>query len=111
VKGVEPIYSSHVREEFPDFRALFDAGEAADRLGFDHGWAAVMRLVGREIEAIEAQLGGAKPLDHVTYAHLHGQLRGLKSIQYARTALVTRYEVEREEQERKHEGAATAPGR
>ncbi len=111
MKGVEPIWANHVREQFAEMRGLFAAGEAAERLVFDQGWQSVLRLVGAEIEAIEAKLGGAQPLGHVEYAHLHGQLRGLKSVQHARHALVSRYVAVREEQERKHEGAHERAGK
>jgi hypothetical protein len=111
VKGVEPIWAKHAREQFADLGALFAAGEAAEKVVFDQGHQAILKLVAAEITEIEAKLGGPSPLDHVEYAHLHGQLRGLKSIQLARTALVSRYVAAREEQERKHEGAHERAGK
>jgi hypothetical protein len=105
VKGVEPIWANHAREQYADLRGLFAAGESVERLVFDQGWQSVLRLLTAEIEALEAKLGGPQPLSHVEYAHLHGQVRGLKAIQEARTALVQRYVTQREEQERKHEAA------
>jgi hypothetical protein len=105
VKGVEPIWSKHARDKYADLRDLFRAGEAAASLGFDQGWQSVLALVRAEVDEIEAKLGGSNPLSHIEYAHLHGQVRGLKAIQEARTALVQRYVTQREEQERKHEAA------
>jgi hypothetical protein len=105
VKGVEPIWAKHVRDEFVNLGELFAAGEAAEKVVFDQGYQAILRVVTSEIEAIEAKLSGPNPLGHVEYAHLHGQLRGLKGILEARHALVERYVAVREEQERKHEGA------
>jgi hypothetical protein len=105
VKGVEPIYTSHVREQFPDLRDLFRAGEAVQGLVFDHGWAAVVAVVGREIDAIDRKLDGPNPLTHVEYAHLHGQRRGLRGMQDAAFALERHYEAALQEQERKHESS------
>jgi hypothetical protein len=91
---------------------LFRAGEAAQDLDFNPGWQNVLRLVEEEIAAIDRQLDGPNPLEHVQYAHLHGQKRGLKAMVDAHHALVHRYVAELEEQKRKHEGAGeTAPGR
>jgi hypothetical protein len=105
VKGVEPTYTSHVREEFSDLRELFRAGEAVDTLVFDHGWQAVLRLVDAEIAVLDRRLDGKDPLTHVEYAHLHGQRRGLRGMRDAAHALSSHYEAARQEQERKHESS------
>jgi hypothetical protein len=111
VKGVEPIYTSHVREAFPDLRELFRAGEAVQGLVFDHGWQAVVAVVSQEIEAIDRKLDGPNPLSHVEYAHLHGQRRGLRGMRDAAFALERHYEAALQEQERKHEATGESVGR
>lgn len=103
---VDPAYANAVARRFPDHRALFAAGERIQSLIAHPGWADIMDVLDGQIEGLDAKLDGAAPLAHVTYAHHHGERRGLRAAREAAFALESRYVAELERQQVKHEATA-----
>lgn len=103
---VDPTYANAVRDKYPEHRALFAAGERIQALIAHPGWADIMDLLDDQIDNVDGTLDGARPLEHVAYAHLHGQRRGLKAAREAAFALESRYVAELERQQQKHEATA-----
>jgi hypothetical protein len=101
-----------VKRGYPTLAELFRAGDVVESL-LDHpGWVVVQSLLSRERSEIDARLNGSKPLEHVEYAHMHGQLRGLNASMDAALAVRDHAAAVRREQELKHEGAGeSVPGR
>jgi CHAD domain-containing protein len=109
VKQVDLGFKSDVKNRFPEHRALFAAGEQIQSLTAHPGWAVVLEMLDDRIAALDAKLDGANPLEHVWYAHLHGERRGLRAAREAAYALESVYVDELQEQQRKHEAGAESP--
>lgn len=109
MKGVDSSYANHVGRLYSgagdgyDLRRLFDAGEAVNQTVRQPGWGILMDLLSAERENIRGRIEGAKPLEPSEVQHLLGQLRGLNAVELAATAILERYRVEHEAQQRKHE--------
>jgi len=111
MRGVDSTYLSHVRDLYGDgssrdafdLQRLFGAGEAVQSVVRHPGWSVLMDVLSAERENIRGRIEGAKPLEAAEVQHLLGQLRGINAVELAATALLERYRVELEEQQRKHE--------
>lgn len=104
---LDPKFTRHIDSLFPTLEELVVAGEAADALIAQPGWAHLVRLLEAEIATIDAELDSGRPLEsRADYAARHGRRGGLRAPVGALTALISRAESRLEEQRAKHEGGA-----
>lgn len=102
----DPRFARHIDECFKDdLAALFEAGEAVEGLLRTRGWGELVQILDAETARVDRDLNGDKPLEHVEYAKLHGERRGLRTAEEAARAIVARAAQRRLEQSKRHEGA------
>lgn len=108
----QPAHTSAVRDYFKgvSLEAQVDAAEAVRELLASPGWAHVMALVDGEVHDLDLKLDADKPLEHVEYAHLHGQRRGLGALSGLAHAIVSKTD-DRLAEERERNAAAEAGAR
>ncbi len=102
----DPALTRHVKDLFPDLVHLFEAETVVEQLEGHPGWTVVNRLLGAEIDAINAGMETGRTLDQAEYAGRHGRIGGLKAAQGVIDAIVSHAERRRQEQSAKHEGPA-----
>lgn len=69
-------------------RALLDDAEHVERLVAHHGWAVVQRVIGWQVEAIDARLDGGPAKEAADYAKEHGRRSALRSSEEAARAFL-----------------------
>jgi hypothetical protein len=102
----DPALTRHVKDLFPDLEHLFEAAEQVVALQAQPGWAVLQRLLGAEVDAINATMESGKTLEQAEYTGRHGRVGGLKGAQSMADAIVGLAERRRAEQAAKHEGDA-----
>lgn len=105
--GSDPAFTRHVDDIYHrDLDGLFSAGEMVRALMTHPGWPTLARVLEAEIATIDSQLDGRLLDSRAAYAHAHGRRGGLRALDEAARAIVSRAESRLAEQQRKHEGAA-----
>jgi hypothetical protein len=89
-----------------DMLGLFNAAEDVESLLSHPGWAHVTSLIEAELRGLDERLDGQLLDTRSDYARLTGRRSGLKALTEAARAIVSEAARQREQQRRKHEGAA-----
>lgn len=84
---------------------LVEMADAIDRLVAEEGWQIVVDQMDAELADLDGKLDGATPLEHVEYAHLHGQRRGILAAREVVQTILSKRDRWLKEQRAKHEGA------
>ena len=106
----DPRLTRHVDRIYPDLQDLFAAGEAVEDLLAHPGWLHITRLIEYETATVDFDLDGrAEPLSQAEYAMAHGRRGGLRAIEGASGAILSKYRSALEAQRRRHERGAESP--
>lgn len=99
----DPHLDRHIERVFPKLTERLSLEEPVRALMESSAFAAVLRLIDAEADAVSRPMDVARPLEHTEYVSRHGRLSGLTAFADAAQTLLSHVERERVEQQNRHE--------
>lgn len=102
----EPEYGNAVKRIYSSLNELFEMGAAVRQTMQSPGWVHISRLLEEKIAEIDFELDGQLLDTRARYAHLHGKRHGLRAMDQAARAIVSKADSKLAEQQAIYDGAA-----